>query len=472
MNDFISSAVTSFTKYLNENKKLKGITSGNVLVSYATELLNFQSHLFINHLIKHYERAYYFEKPVENFRIIGLDETLTISESGDGRFAITDKKIKEWKNSFQNNWEEITIKRIPLFLGGMKFTTEHSDEDWQDYTDSTWFVPELIIADENSKIYLLFNFILQSSNKEQLIKRFQTKLEKLFSFRDQKNSNHNIKILKSEGDTPKDKKRWKQLVSDGLNKISENQIEKIVFSRKVDLYLSNEPDFNYIIEKLRTNYPECYTFIYHHGKSTFFGASPEKLAKFSDGKIEIDALAGSAPRGNSSDEDFNLEQKLLNDKKNLNEHNFVISHIKSALTNLTMNLIVENHCSIKKLANIQHIWSRIVATLSPESSMIYLLKELHPTPAICGFPKDEALHFIKKMEGYKRGLYSGIIGWFNLKEEGEFAVAIRSALFSNNKLTAFAGCGIVEDSDPEAEFKETELKLKPIMSLFKNENKN
>lgn len=76
------------------------------------------------------------------------------------------------------------------------------------------------------------------------------------------------------------------------------------------------------------------------------------------------------------------------------------------------------------------------------------------------------------MEGYKRGLYAGIIGWFNLKEEGEFAVAIRSALFSNNKLTAFAGCGIVEDSNPEVEYKETELKLKPIMSLFQNENKN
>ncbi len=473
MRDHISTAVTSFTKFITENeKKIKGINSGNVLVSYAIALNDFPSHVMINHLTKHYERSFYFEKPIDNFRIIGLDDALIIAENGDGRFAITDKKIKEWKNSFFNNWDSIQLQRIPLFLGGMKFTTEHNDDDWQDFNDSTWFVPEIIILEEDKKQFLFFNFIALNSSKEQTIKRFTAKLEKLFTFNDQKGNSHTLKILKSEGDTPKDKKKWKQLVSEGLNKISENEIEKIVFSRKVELQLSNEPDFKTIIDKLKSNYPDCYSFIYHHGKSTFFGASPEKLARFSNGNVEIDALAGSAPRGSSLEEDSDLERKLLSDKKNLNEHNIVVNHIKSAITNTTLDMELEKYCSIKKLANIQHIWSRIVAKLSPSSSMINLLKELYPTPAICGFPKDDALHLIKKMEGYKRGLYAGIIGWFNLNDEGEFAVAIRSALLSNNKLIAFAGCGIVEDSDPEVEYKETELKLKPIMSLFQNENKN
>ena len=103
--------------------------------------------------------------------------------------------------------------------------------------------------------------------------------------------------------------------------------------------------------------------------------------------------------------------------------------------------------------------------LSP-GSMMNLLKDLYPTPAICGFPKETALHFIKKSENYRRGLYSGIIGWFNLEENGEFVVALRSALAVNNKIIAFAGNGIVDDSNPETEFKETELKLKTILSLF------
>jgi len=95
-----------------------------------------------------------------------------------------------------------------------------------------------------------------------------------------------------------------------------------------------------------------------------------------------------------------------------------------------------------------------------------LIKELYPTPAICGYPKDAALHLIKKSEVYYRGMYSGIIGWFNLEENGEFVVALRSALAVNNKITAFAGNGIVDDSNPETEYKETELKLKTILSLF------
>jgi len=105
--------------------------------------------------------------------------------------------------------------------------------------------------------------------------------------------------------------------------------------------------------------------------------------------------------------------------------------------------------------------------MTEPNMMLHLLKELFPTPAVCGLPKETASHLIKKMESYRRGLYSGIIGWFNFNDEGEFAVAIRSALSTNNKLHAFAGCGIVEDSDPESEYKETELKLKTIMSLFK-----
>jgi menaquinone-specific isochorismate synthase len=99
-----------------------------------------------------------------------------------------------------------------------------------------------------------------------------------------------------------------------------------------------------------------------------------------------------------------------------------------------------------------------------------ILSELHPTPAVCGYPKETALNLIKKIENQRRGLYSGIIGWFNPNNEGEFAVAIRSAVTYGNKLIAYAGSGIVEGSEPDAEFEETEMKLKPILSLF-NEKK-
>ncbi len=473
MDDFILSSENSLRKFLSDSDKIiKSRNGGSLLFSFALPFDNFNTSDFINHLAKNYERSLYFEKPAENLLIAGLDEALAISENGEGRFAVTDKKIKELKNSFINNWESLTDKKIPLFLGGMKFTSEHNEDDWQDFNDSTWFIPEFLILQKQNMKYLFFNFLLQNSSKEQTIKKFKAKLEKLFKINGSGENLSSPKIIKSSGDSPKDKKKWKQLVSESLGKISENQIEKVVLSRKVEMQLSNEPDLKLIIENLRKDYPNCYVFLYHHGKSSFFGASPEKLAKFSNGCIEVDALAGSAHRGKTEEEDLQIEKALLSDNKNLTEHNYVIEHITNTISNLTEDFAVESRHSIKKLANIQHIWSRITAKVSNKSSMMNILKELYPTPAICGYPKDSALHLIKKTEGYKRGLYSGIIGWFNFDDEGEFAVALRSALLTNNKLIAFAGGGIVQNSDPEAEYKETELKLKTILSLFRNENKN
>ncbi|MGA7721325.1 MAG: isochorismate synthase [Ignavibacteriaceae bacterium] len=467
MEDFISSTVASFSNFLSENNfKIKDHSPSNLLVSYVTIINDFNVFERINHLTKSYERSFYFEKPDENFFILGADEALIISENGERRFTAIDKRIKGLKGSFINNWGTTNVKDIPLFLGGMKFMTDHNDTDWQDYDDSTWFIPEIMILCAQEQKYLFFNFNIQGTLDKEIVKKFRVKLEKFLKPENSKEKLSVQKILNSNGDSPKDKKKWKQLVEEALERISENHIEKVVLARKVELNLASELDFNSIIAKLRNNHPNCSIFIYHHGRSSFFGATPELLAKFSGSKIEIDVLAGSAPRSKNSEEENELEKSLLADHKNLHEHDIVTDHIKRTLNKSTENLNIEKQYSIKKLANIQHIWSRISAFLPPTCSMMNLLKELYPTPAICGFPKETALHFIKKSENFRRGLYSGIIGWFNLEENGEFVVALRSALAINNKIIAFAGNGIVDDSNPETEFKETELKLKTILSLF------
>ncbi len=474
MESLISLSIKVLSDFLSEiNEKLRQKNLNNAFISvYARhdDLSFFNS---LNRTIKQFERSFYFEQPNKNFSVIGLDEAESVSENGDRRFAMTDKKVKEIKNSFINNWENLEKKHIPMFMGGMKFTYDHGDPDWQDYEDSTWFIPEIMLLkhSHNNFIFLNFNYSAGSS-KEPIINKFKSKLEKLVTGTNIPVANPAPKIVKSLGESPKDKKKWKNLVTEALRNIEEKRIDKVVLSRKVEMYMSEELHLDYVIKQFRTNYPECYLFIFHRGKSSFFGATPEKLAKFSNGRIEIDALAGSAARGNDPAEDALLESTLLNDAKNLNEHNIVIDYIKESISGITVNLKLEKHCAIKKLANIQHIWSKITAEIDSTSSMFGLLKELFPTPAVCGLPRDTALHLIKKSEGYKRGLYSGIIGWFNLDNEAEFAVALRSALTTGNKLTAYAGGGIVLDSDPDSEYKETELKLKTILSLFTYENKN
>ena len=123
---------------------------------------------------------------------------------------------------------------------------------------------------------------------------------------------------------------------------------------------------------------------------------------------------------------------------------------------------------VKKLPNIQHLQTSVTGILKSKDDIFKIVSSLFPTPAVCGIPKDQSLKMIEKTEAFDRGLFSGIIGWFNADNYGEFFVTIRSALVKGNKLYAYAGCGIVDGSDAKEEFEETQLKLKPILSLFNN----
>ncbi len=470
MEDFINTAVNSFTGFLSANKtNLKELKSANPIVCFAQKVDGIDFNGKIDYLIKYYEKSFYFEKPDEDFSFIGIDEIISITENGDKRFVATDKKIKELKNNFINNWDSISLQNKPLFVGGMKFNVEHKDDDWKDFSDSIWSIPELLIIKSKDDFFIFFNFIFSSTlSEENLIEKFKSKLENINKPIEEKKQ-ESIKINTLTGTSLKDKKKWKNLVNSCLENIYNNKIDKIVISRRIEMLLSGELNLDYAINNFKEKYRECYLFIFHRGKSSFFGATPERLVKFYNGTLQIEALAGSASRGKTKEEDLILEKDLLNSDKDIKEHDFVINHIKDSISGQVEELTIEKNHSIKKLNNIQHISTSISAKMNSKNTPLNIVKELFPTPAVCGIPKEVSLNLIKKLENYYRGLYSGIIGWFNFNDEGEFAVAIRSALTYGNKLIAFAGCGIVEKSDPDLEYEETELKLKPILSIF-NEN--
>jgi menaquinone-specific isochorismate synthase len=470
MEDSINKAVNSFTGFLTANKSIfKESKAANPVVSFAHKVEEIELDGKIDYLTKYYEKSFYFEKPDEDFSFIGVDEIISITEYGDKRFAATDKRIKELKNNFINNWDTISLRNKPLFVGGMKFNVEHQDDDWKDFGDSIWFIPELLLLKSKNDFFIFYNFIHNAAlSEENIIEKFRSKLENIIKPPEENNPG-SIKIHKLTGNSPKDKKKWKNLVNSCLENIYNNKIDKIVVSRRIEMLLSGELNLDFVIKHFKEKYKECYLFIFHIGKSSFFGATPERLVKFYNGTLQIEALAGSASRGKTKEEDLIFEKNLLNSDKDINEHDFVVKHIKDSISSYVEELTIDKKHSIKKLNNIQHISTSISAKMNSENTPFNIVKELFPTPAVCGIPKEVSLNLIKKLENYYRGLYSGIIGWFNFNDEGEFAVAIRSALTYSNKLIAFAGCGIVDKSDPDLEYEETELKLKPILSIF-NEN--
>ena len=222
-----------------------------------------------------------------------------------------------------------------------------------------------------------------------------------------------------------------------------------------------------VLNGLRQRYPDCYAFSLSNGcGQSFIGASPERLVRVSQGVLETEALAGSAPRGAGASEDAALAAGLLASEKDLREHRLVLDSIVRRLESLGLQLEFAAKPGVRRLANVQHLHTPVRAVLPDSVRLLDALTRLHPTPAVGGSPREAAVAHIRELEGFPRGLYAGALGWLNARGGGEFFVGIRSALVDGAAARVFAGAGIVAGSVPENEFAETELKFKALLDAL------
>ena len=458
----------NFKLFLNSTVYSSNYRSKQRLVSFCEFIDEIAFTNLLNYLQEQKITFLYWGIENENREFLGFDPLINITASGNNRILQTRSKIEEIKKDFVSNWTSDKNCDIPLVLGGIKFAPNQKSEVWEDFFDSDWFIPKLLLSKNNSRNYLIYNSLINHHDIYSELEQFSNILDQLIhakSVVQNKNKDWDI-INVSANDSYSE---WEKNVNLAVEKISNKNLSKVVLSREVKFKLTKKPILPTLLNELSSKYPRCYTFAYQKQNSCFWGASPEKLARFSEEWIEVDALAGSAPRGNSKEEDDFFEHFLLNSKKNLNEQQAVVNFIQNLLAQMTEEITFNEKPIIRKLSNIQHLWTTIKAKLKKEFSLFDILKELHPTPAICGTPWLAARNTILEMEKHDRGMYTGNIGWFNFNGNGEFAVGIRSALLKSDYLYAYSGCGIVEGSEPKMEFEESEIKLKPILSLFVDE---
>jgi len=183
-------------------------------------------------------------------------------------------------------------------------------------------------------------------------------------------------------------------------------------------------------------------------------------------RMHTEALAGSAPRGDSASEDAALARALLLSEKDRREHQLVLDAIAHQLADLGLKLEHAGQPRVLGLANVQHLHLPISATLPAGVHILDLVTRLHPTPAVGGSPRSAALAALARLETLARGLYAGPQGWVDHRGGGEFFVGIRSALVDGRTATVYAGAGIVAGSTPEKEFAETELKFKALIEAL------
>jgi isochorismate synthase len=178
-------------------------------------------------------------------------------------------------------------------------------------------------------------------------------------------------------------------------------------------------------------------------------------------------MAGSVPRGANREEDERLTGGLSTSGKEAAEHRLLVDDVLAALAPVCVSAPVAAPAEVVRLATVSHLATEVTGRLAdPAPSALALAGRLHPTPAVGGVPRAEALRSIAVLEGFERGLYAGPVGWVDSRGDGEWAVALRSATLDGPTARLAAGAGIVAGSDPEAEWRETEAKLAPMLAAL------
>ncbi|MHB8244891.1 MAG: isochorismate synthase [Acidimicrobiales bacterium] len=253
-----------------------------------------------------------------------------------------------------------------------------------------------------------------------------------------------------------------------ISEVRSGRLDKVVLAREV-LVNANRPFLQGdLIERLRSLHPSCTTFCV----DGFLGATPELLIRRSGRSLSSDPLAGTAPRSGDPEVDQQIAQDLLSSAKERQEHRAVVDSIAAALAPVVASLDLPDHPEIVGLRNVSHLRTPIRGQLAEHPDTGHVLTALetlaliHPTPAVAGSPVDIALEYLEKSEGLDRGHYGGPIGWMRADGDGEFHLGIRSAIVEGSSAHLWAGVGIVGDSEPMTELRETQLKLQALLAAL------
>ena len=243
---------------------------------------------------------------------------------------------------------------------------------------------------------------------------------------------------------------------------AEQGLSKVVLARDLQVWAAEALDVRPLSRRLAERFDGCWTFVV----DGLVGATPELLVRRTGNAVESIVLAGSAARGRELDEDKRLGEGLLASAKDHAEHEPAVVSVVDRLRTVCDDVRADPAPWLLRLANVQHLATRVSATAAGAESALDLAGRLHPTAAVCGMPRGTAMERIRAVEGMDRGRYSGPVGWVDADGNGEFGIALRCALVTGNRARLFSGAGIVGQSLPEAELEETRLKLRAMQSAL------
>lgn len=452
------------------SKGLQPIISISLPLSYVAPLALLES------LDLKGQPHFFMERPVEDVSVLAFGSLCLDRLNGKERF----EKVKLFsKECLESILEHKLIEGAftgPHFFTACAFSDEVSESDGFDA--ATVFLPKWHVYNNNGVYGIVFNIQLDAEVEiEALLSEIKQRFDRFQSFdyagqeqEQEQELGANKKELSAIDLTQCiERSDFVASVEGALTDIAQNSYQKIVLAQKSTFPKPRAVSGVDFLNRLRERFTACYTFSFSDGSErSFIGASPEKLVQIKSNRVLTEAIAGSSSRGKKPSEDARLGVDLLQSDKNLREHNLVINSIIKRLSILGIEAQSDLKPRLLALANVQHLMTKIKGVLPKDTHIMDVVSELHPTPAVGGQPRELAVPRIRELENFGRGLYAGVVGWFNQDSDGEMIVGIRSAQFNSDTVDVFAGAGIVEGSEPEKEKHEIELKYSAILEALMN----
>lgn len=411
---------------------------------------------------------FYVERAADGEALAGAEAVVEARFSGAGRFA----EAQAFADEILENTIAVGDLNAP-FTGPHFFTAFTFDDEVvgsSDFTPATIFLPRWQVSRFQGNYGAVANIRVDADAEiDPLVERVWVAYRKFSAFDYVDESTSALQPIKPTviEQTQLTSKAYSRVVAEALEDIISGIYEKIVLARGIRLLADTPWQPLGVLNSLRERFNRCFTFSLGVGDGrSFIGASPERLLRVREGQLLTEAIAGSAPRGVTAGEDARFARDLLGSEKDLHEHNCVRDSILRCLDRMGISGETSASPQLLQLANVQHLQSFIKAKVEKKAHLLEIVQKMHPTPAVGGTPREKAVHRIHDLEQIDRGLYAGVIGWFNHLNEGEMVVAIRSALVEGREARLYAGAGIVDGSIPEEEMKETELKLNALINAL------
>jgi len=349
----------------------------------------------------------------------------------------------------------------PRFFGGFAFTSRDAEESpWPVLGSSCFWIPQAEICRREGKTTLACNLLFRRHvelSLEEVLNAWRSVIPNSRPAED-------LPTLLCRRDHP-DREGWEANVQSALGLIDNGVLDKIVLARKAVYTFAVPVEASAILAVLRKVTSSCYHFLLQPDpQAAFMGTTPECLYRRSGSTLETEALAGTRPRVSDEEENQVFARQLLEDPKERHEQELVRKELLRQLHLLCETVDSEAEPRILSLERKQHLISRLSGSLRKGITDPDILKAFHPTPAVGGAPRANALRELSRLEPFSRGWYAAPVGTFGM-EDAEFAVAIRSGLVHGRDVNVYSGAGIVTGSDPGQEWQEIENKISDFVKV-------